>query len=62
MNELTDKQKGKLNDIVQDIIKQLQIEIEKNLDVRDVYDSDGKFDNKKFTAMVWYVGDRLSTY
>ena len=60
--KLTDEQKGKLNDIVQDIVKQLRIEIEKNLDVRDVYDSDGKFDNNKFTAMVWYVGDRLITY
>ena len=59
--QLTDEQKGKLNDIVEDIIEQLQIQTEEPRCL-DVYDADGKFDNNKFTAIVWYVGDRLSVY
>ncbi len=29
-------------------------------EILDVYDADGKFDNNKFTAIVWYVGEQLS--
>lgn len=28
----------------------------------DAYDSAENFDNNKFTAMVWYIGDQLSAY
>jgi hypothetical protein len=29
-------------------------------EILDVYDEDGKFDNNKFTAILWYIGDELS--
>jgi len=64
--KLTDEQKGLLLDITHSIIE----EIEKNcsqyscLDVYYTPDGvdNGRFDNNKFTAMVWYVGDQLSAY
>lgn len=30
--------------------------------ILDIYDEDGKFDNNKFTAFVWYIGDHLGAY
>ncbi len=29
-------------------------------EILDVYDEEGKFDNNKFTAILWYIGDELS--
>lgn len=66
--KLTDEQKGKLNDIVHDIIEQIEIKSGEHscLDVyyttEDKRADDGRFDNNKFTAMVWYIGDQLSAY
>jgi hypothetical protein len=60
--KLTDEQKQILNDFADDIIKEIKREIYREDKCIDVYDSDGKLDRNKFTAIVWYIGDKLSSY
>lgn len=61
--KLTDEQKGKLNDIAEDIIDSILTDISDEHMCLDVYDTpDGKLDHNKITAIIWYIGDRLSTY
>ena len=60
--ELTDKQKRKLDNIADAFICKIEDALAD--DVGGILDPyvDGVLDNNKLTAMVWYVGDRLSTY
>ena len=64
--QLTDEQKGHLLKIAHDIIERIEILSEEHscLDVYYTPDGvdNGRFDNNKFTAMVWYIGDQLSSY
>jgi hypothetical protein len=61
--KLTDEQKSKLNDIADDIIDEIKNEISFEDRCLDVYaTSEGKLDRNMLTAIVWYIGDRLSAY
>jgi hypothetical protein len=61
--KLTDEQKGKLNNIAQDIIDSILTDISDEHMCLNVYDTpDGKLDHNMITAIIWYIGDRLSTY
>ena len=60
--KLTDEQKQILNDFTDDIIKEIKYEIYREYKCLDVYDSEGKFERNKFTAIVWYIADKLSSY
>lgn len=56
--ELSEKEKSALDKFVKKFIRELE-----GADEPLLYAWDGrKFDNNKFTAMVWYVGDELSVY
>jgi hypothetical protein len=49
--------------LLQKIARDLQTRIEDlclDHEILDVYDEYGKFDNNKFTAILWYIGDELS--
>jgi len=64
--KLTDEQKellvGYTKALVAHIEGELSLDIVNNNDAIDPYDSKGKFDNNKFTAIVWYIGEQLSVY
>ena len=56
--KLTDEQKKALDIYVKKFIRELE-----GTDDPLLYPYDGReFDNNRFTAMVWYVGEELSTY
>ena len=61
--KLTDEQKQILDGLADDIIQELKSDLcfeDKDLDPYAT--PDGKFDRNKFTAIVWYIADKLSTY
>ncbi len=58
---LTQEQKVLLDKISRDLEARIE-DLCLDYEILDVYDEDGKFDNNKFTALVWYVGDQLSCY
>lgn len=60
--KLTDEQKKLLTKLVSRIVDIVDDEAA-NHGALNVYDNpEHEFDNNKFTAMVWYVGDQLSAY
>ncbi len=60
--KLTDEQKQLLDGIANGLIEDMDRRLEEYPEL-DVYNSsDGKFDNNKFTAIVWYIGEKLSIY
>ena len=60
--KLTDEQKQLLDGIANGLIEDMdrRLEVYPELDVYN--SSDGKFDNNKFTSIVWYIGEKLSVY
>jgi len=59
--KLTDEQKRVLGTIADSIA--IAIEDHCRDHETDTYDTaDGKFDDNKFSAAVWYIGDQLSAY
>lgn len=59
---LTTDQKRVLDKIAYDISNTIE-DYCLDHDILDVYDTpDGKFDDNKFTAIVWYIGDQLGVY
>ena len=58
---LTSEQKVLLDKITRDLQSRIE-DLCLDHEILDVYDEDGKFDNNKFTAIAWYVGDQLSCY
>jgi len=60
--KLTPEQKKVLDKIVNDLATRIE-DFCLDHEELDVYDTpDGQFDNNKFTAIVWYVGDQLGVY
>ena len=57
---LTEQQKRLLDRKAEELINLLEIKCDEE-SCLELY-PEGKFDNNKFTAFVWYVGDKLSTY
>lgn len=58
---LTSEQKALLDEIARDLESKIE-DFCLDHEILDVYDEEGKFDNNKFTAIVWYVGEQLSVY
>jgi hypothetical protein len=60
--KLSDEQKKQLDKIADAFIHKLAEEFAEDIGgVLDPYDtSDGKINNDKLTAMLWYVGDLIS--
>lgn len=59
--KLTEEEKKELLKVSDVLIDLIQEKCEQ-VDVLDIYKKDGTFDNNKFTAMVWFLGDELSSY
>jgi hypothetical protein len=63
MYELTHKQKQILNNLADDIIMEIKNDVGFEDKCMDLYDtSDGKLDNNKLTAIIWYIGGKLISY
>ena len=61
--KLTDEQKQILNSVAEDIIDSILTDISDEHTCLDVYDTpDGKLDQNMITAIIWYIGDKLSSY
>lgn len=58
--KLTEEQKVLLNQKVNELIEIIEHKCDEEESL-ELY-PEGKFDNNKFTAIVWYVGDKLSAY
>ncbi len=56
---LTIEQKALLRVIARNIQSRIE-DLCLDHEILDVYDEEGKFDNNKFTAILWYIGDELS--
>lgn len=56
---LTTEQKVLLDKLSRDLESKIE-DFCWDYEILDVYDADGKFDNNKFTAIVWYLGNMLS--
>ena len=56
---LTSEQKVLLDKIARDLESRIE-DLCMDHEILDVYDKEGKFDNNKFTAILWYIGDELS--
>jgi hypothetical protein len=56
---LTSEQKVLLQKIARDLQSRIE-DLCLDHEILDVYDEEGKFDNNKFTAILWYIGDELS--
>jgi len=56
---LTSEQKVLLQKIARDLQSRIE-DLCLDHEILDVYDDEGKFDNNKFTAILWYIGDELS--
>ena len=60
--QLTDEQKRVLGTIADSIAIAIEDHC-RDHEILDMYDTaDGKFDDNKFSAAVWYIGDQLSAY
>lgn len=59
--QLTDEQKRELDKIANAFIHKIEAELADNIGgILDPY-VDRKIDNDKLTAMVWYIGDCISS-
>ena len=60
--QLTVEQMEALDDLAQDLLIEIRDDVchEKGGCLDPIID--GKFDSNKFTAMVWYIGDKLGQY
>lgn len=58
---LTSEQKVLLQRIARDLQSRIE-DLCLDHEILDVYDEDGKFDNNKFAAILWCIGDELSVY
>jgi len=60
--QLSDEQKKELDIIAEETIKEIESKL--NGHIRDSLDpyNGREFDNNKFTAMVWYIGEHIATY
>jgi hypothetical protein len=56
---LTSEQKVLLQKIARDLQSRIE-DLCLDHEILDVYDEEGKFDDNKFTAILWYIGDELS--
>jgi hypothetical protein len=58
---LSDEQKKELDIIAEETIKEIESKL--NGHIRDSLDpyNERKLDNNKLTAMIWYIGDYIST-
>lgn len=56
---LTSEQKVLLQKITRDLAGRIE-DLCLDHEILDLYDEDGVFDNNKFTAILWYIGDELS--
>lgn len=63
-HKLTDEEKRELDIIAKHLIDYIDGQCSDQIgSVIDPYSIEtGDFDNNKFTAMVWYIGDKLSCY
>lgn len=62
--KLSDEQKEKLDEILKDLVFNIEEICLSETDLLDLYSETdkGEFDNNKFTAIVWYIGEKLSAY
>jgi hypothetical protein len=62
--ELTPEQKKQLNIIADAFVCKIESELSNDIGgILDPYDTpDHKLDVNKITAMIWYIGDQISTY
>lgn len=60
--KITDEQKEVLNQVTKELISTIEEIFVKEAWLLYPFDSDDRFDNNKFTAMVRYIGDRLASY
>lgn len=63
--KLTDEQKKILDEIAKELVAVLEDKLADDKYMCgpvDPYDTTEAFDNNKFTAMVWYIGDQLGAY
>jgi len=60
--QLSDEQKKELDIIAREMIKVMESKLSDDIGgILDPYDG-RKLDNNKLTAMMWYIGDQISTY
>ncbi len=60
--QLSDAEKKVLDHVAHDLISVIREDVSHEIGgIVDPY-IDGKFDQNKFTAMVWYIGDKLAFY
>jgi hypothetical protein len=58
---LTTEQKAALDKIAEEIIKEIESKLSNDIGgILDPYDG-RKLDNNKLTAMLWYIGDCISS-
>ncbi len=61
--QLSDAEKKLLDHVAHDLISVIREDVSHEVGgIVDPYTTEGKFDQNKFTAMVWYVGDKLESY
>ncbi len=60
--QLTDEQKKELDILAEEMIKEIESKL--NGHIRGCLDpyNGREFDNNKFTAMMWYIGDQIASY
>lgn len=58
--KLTTEQKIALDKIADAFIYKIEDELLDQDGILDAYTEDGKIDNNKVTAMLWYIGDCIS--
>lgn len=59
---LTDDQTKKLDEFAKQVIDYIERELTNDIGgILDPYEG-RKFNNDKFTAMVWYIGDKIAFY
>jgi hypothetical protein len=59
--KLSDEQKKELDILAEEMIKEIESKLSNNIGgILDPYDG-RKLDNNKLTAMLWYIGDCISS-
>jgi hypothetical protein len=59
--KLSDEQKKELDILAEEMIKEIESKLSNNIGgILDPYDG-RKLDNNKLTAMMWYIGDCISS-
>jgi hypothetical protein len=60
--QLSDEQKKELDIVAEELIREIESVLSKDIGgILDPYDG-RKLDNNKLTAMMWYIGDQISIY